>query len=258
MPAAGLARSPASVSRSVSRSAGVGVALCVSVAWIMWGPVRETAAVASSEATRASYYAPVERFLASHGGGVERVEVPLTRSHWEAALLAPSVSLARGWEKQLEERYDSVLLSPGLTASAYRRWLEEQAVAYVALPDVPLDSSSAREGTLIRGGLAYLRPVFASRHWRVYAVRDATPLLAGPGRLTALGSDTFALDAKTPGTLLARIHYTRYFTVTSGEGCVTSAPGGWTYVRARAPGPIVVAARFSLSRALALGGSCTG
>ena len=44
---------------------------------------------------------------------LERVEVPLTRSHWEAALLAPRVSLARGWEKQLDERYDSVLLGPG-------------------------------------------------------------------------------------------------------------------------------------------------
>jgi hypothetical protein len=256
MAASGSARRSASGSMSASRSAAVGVALCVSAAWIVWGPVRETTAVAGSEATQASYYTPVERFLASHGAGVERVEVPLTRSHWEAALLAPSMSLARGWEKQLEERYDSVLLAPGLTASAYRDWLHEQAVAYVALPDVPLDPSSAREGTLIRRGLPYLKQVFASRHWRVYAVRDATPLLQGPGRLTALGSDTFALDARVAGTLLARIHYTRYFTVAAGDACVASAPGGWTYVRARAPGEIMVAARFSLSRALGLGGSC--
>jgi hypothetical protein len=238
------------------RSATVGVALCAIVVWIVWGPVRETTAVAGSEATRASYYAPVRRYLLSRGAGLQRVEVPLTRSHWEAALLAPSVSLARGWEKQLEERYDSPLLASGLTASSYRKWLAEQAVAYVALPDAPADPSSAREGALIRGGLPYLRLVFASRHWRVYAVRDATPLLEGPGRLTALGSDTFALQARAAGTLLARIHYTRYDTVVSGRGCVASAPGGWTYVRARASGEIVVAARFSLGRALGLGGSC--
>ncbi len=42
-----------------------------------------------------------------------RVEVPLTRSHWEAALLAPRVSLARGWEKQLDSRFDRVLLDAG-------------------------------------------------------------------------------------------------------------------------------------------------
>ncbi|HWY19324.1 MAG TPA: hypothetical protein VNY27_11515 [Solirubrobacteraceae bacterium] len=234
----------------------VGVAVCVASIWIVWGPVRETRAVAGSAATQASYYAPVERYLAEHGAGLERVEVPLTRSHWEAAMLAPSVSLARGWEKQLDERYDAALLGAGLTAAGYRAWLKRQAVAYVALPDVPLDSSSAREGQLIRGGLEYLRPVWASRHWRVYAVSDATPLLEGPGRLTALGGDTFALYADAPGRLLARVHYTRYDTVVAGHGCVASAPGGWTYVQARAPGEIVVGARFSLSRALGLDGAC--
>ncbi|MGO9247586.1 MAG: hypothetical protein ACLQQB_05040 [Solirubrobacteraceae bacterium] len=245
-------------SRRRGRSVVVGAAVWVSVVWIVWGPVRETTAVAGSPATQAAYYTPVERYLLSHGASTQRVEVPLTRSHWEAVELAPSVSLARGWEKQLEERYDSVLLKAGLTASSYRAWLDEQAVAYVALPDVPLDSSSAQEGRLIRRGLAYLRLVFASRHWRVYAVRDATPLLSGPGRLTALGSESFALKASAAGTLLARVHYTRYDTVVSGRACVTSAPGGWTYVHARAPGKIVVAAQFSVGRALGLGVACTG
>ena len=162
MPASRSARKSASGSMSASRAV-VGVALCAIVVWILWGPVRETAAVAGSQATQVSYYAPVERYLLSHGASIQRVEVPLTRSHWEAALLAPNVSLARGWEKQLEERYDSVLLKAGLTASAYRAWLDEQAVSYVALPDVPLDPSSAQEGRLIRRGLPYLRLVFAEQ-----------------------------------------------------------------------------------------------
>ena len=233
-----------------------GVAVCLIALWTVWGPVRETAAEAGSPGTQASYYVPLERFLSSHGGTLERVEVPLTRSHWEAALLAPSVSLARGWEKQLEERYNHVLLVPGPTASSYEHWLREQAVAYVALPDVPLDPSSAREGTLIRDGLPFLRPVLTTTHWRVYQVLGATPLLEGPGRLVALGHTTFALDARARGTLLARIHYTRYFTVTAGDACVASAPGGWTYVRARAPGRIVVQAQFSLGRALGLEAAC--
>jgi hypothetical protein len=232
------------------------VAVCVASIWIVWGPVRETRAVAGSAATQASYYAPVERYLAEHGAGLERVEVPLTRSHWEAAMLAPSVSLARGWEKQLDERYDSTLLGSGLTAERYRAWLKREAVAYVALPDVPLDPSSAREGQLIRGGLPYLKPVWANGHWRVFRFSEATPLLEGTGRVTALGSDTFALYADAVGRLLVRVHYTRYDTVASGRGCVASAPGGWTYVQARAPGEIVVDARFSLSRALGLGGEC--
>ena len=113
-------------------------------------------------------------------------------------------------------------------------------MAYVALPDVPLDPSSAREGELIRGGLPYLGPVLANGHWRVYAVRDATPLLEGPGRVTALGSEAFALYAEAPGRLLARVHYTRYDTVVAGSGCVASAPGGWTYVHGSRRGPLVV------------------
>jgi hypothetical protein len=234
----------------------VGVAVCVAMAWTVWGPVRETRAVAGSPATRASYYAPVERYLAAHGAGAQRVEVPLTRSHWEAAMLAPSVSLARGWEKQLEERYDSVLLSEGLTAERYRAWLKREAVAYVALADVPPDPSSAREGALIREGQPYLKLVWVSRHWRVYRVSEATPLLEGAGRLRMLGSDTFALYANAPGRLLARVHYSRYDTVVLGRGCVGSAPGGWTYVQARARGEIVVGARFSLGRALGLDGEC--
>jgi hypothetical protein len=233
------------------------LALCVAAVWVVWGPVRETRAVAGSEATSASYYAPVKRFLAQQGGGPVRVEVPLTRSHWEAALLAPSVSLARGWEKQMETRYDGVLLAGGLTAASYERWLHEQAVTYVALPDVPLDPSSAQEGRLIRAGVPYLREVFASAHWRIYRVAQATPLASGPGRLTSLGHDSFTLSASRAGRFVVRVHFTRYWTLTRGSGCVAPAAGGWTAVSVRGAGAAVVTASFSLGRALSSGGSCS-
>jgi hypothetical protein len=243
----------------LGRAGPVGaLALAAAAAWVLWGPVRETRAVAGSEATSAAYYAPVKRFLAARRGGPVRVEVPLTRSHWEAALLAPSVSLARGWEKQMETRYDDVLLSSGLTASSYERWLHEQAVSYVALPDVPLDSSSAQEGRLIRGGVPYLREVFTSAHWRVYRVLDATPLASGPGRLTSLGHDSFTLSARTAGRFVVRVHFTRYWTLTRGSGCVARAPRGWTAVNVRSRGTVAVTASFSLSRAFSAGGSCAG
>jgi hypothetical protein len=231
------------------------IALCAAALWTLWGPVRETRAVADSAATSASYYVPVERFLARTDAPV-RIEVPLTRSHWEAALLAPSVSLALGWDKQLEDKYDRVLLSSTLNAASYHRWLLAQAVSYVALPDVALDPPSAREGRLIRGGLPYLKEVFSSAHWRIYAVQSPTPLVSGPGTLTALGHDSFSLRAARAGDLVVRVHYTRYWTLTSGHGCVARAPGGWTRVSVTAPGRVVVAARFSLARAVGSVGSC--
>ena len=232
------------------------VALAAWALWAGWGPVRETLAVAGEAATSAAYYAPVERFLDSRGGAPVRVEVPLTRSHWEAAELAPRVSLARGWEKQLDTRFNSVLLDPRLTAAAYERWLRAQAVSYVALPDAKLDPSSAREGALIRAGLGYLHEVFSSRHWRIYAVRAPTPLLSGAARLTSLGHDSFALSAPAPAVVLVRVHYTRYWSVEHGSGCVGRGPGGWTRVVVRAAGVLRVRASFSLARAVGLGGAC--
>jgi hypothetical protein len=232
------------------------VALAAIAVWVMWGPVRETAAVDGSPATSASYYAPVERFLAGLHGGPVRVEVPLTRTHWEAALLAPKVSLARGWEKQLDERYDSVLLGGGLSAAAYRRWLQREAISYVALPDVALDPSSAAEGRLIRRGLPYLRLAMASRHWRIYAVSEAQPLLSGPGTLVALGHDGFSLHADAAGTFLLRVHDTRYWTLSAGHGCVGGGPEGFTQLRITAPGTVTVRARFTLGRAFGSGAAC--
>jgi hypothetical protein len=245
-----------------SRRLLAAAALAGIAVWTVWGPVRETAAVAGSPATSAAYYAPVARFVA----GIEappaqpvRVEVPLTRGHWEAAWLAPHVALARGWEKQLDERYDGVLLAHTLSAAVYRRWLDAQAVQYVALPDAPLDPSSAAEGRLIEGGLPYLREVARLRHWRIYAVLGATPLASGPGALTAVGHDWFTLHARAPGRFTVRVRYTRYFTVTAGAACVRAGPAGWTEVSAARAGTVTVRASFSLSRALGLAGpACRG
>jgi hypothetical protein len=247
----------AAVRSSRRRFSGVAVVALVGIGlWTVWGPVRETEAVAGNLSTNASYYLPVERFMAAHGGSTVRAEVPFTRGHWEAAWLAPKVSLARGWEKQLDERYDGVLLGKDLTAVAYHRWLDEAAVRYVALPDAPLDPSSAGEGRLIEAGLPYLREVKRTRHWRIYEVRHATPLAQGPGVLTAVGHDWFSLRART-GRFLVRVRYTRYFTVTAGAACVGEAPGGWTEVSASRAGAVTVTARFSLGRALGLAGrSC--
>jgi hypothetical protein len=98
--------------------------------------------------------------------------------------------------------------------------------------------------------------VFSSRHWRIYAVASPTPIASGPGTLTSLGHDSFALDARSRGSFLVRVHYTRYWTLAHGAGCVASAPGGWTRVLASQPGRLIVQARFSLARAFGETGSC--
>jgi hypothetical protein len=225
------------------------------VVWTAWGPVRESAGIASDPSTRAAYYVPLERFLDAHGGSLARVEVPFTHSHWEAALLASRFSLARGWERQLDTKYDPIFFKEDLTAAAYHTWLANNAVSYVALPDVRLDGSSDEETALIRAGVPYLREVFSSKHWRVFAVLASKPLASAPGRLTKLGHDSFSLRFSAPGESLVRVHYTRYWTVAEGHACLF-AHDGWTAVNVKTPGVVRVAARFSPARAFGLAGAC--
>jgi hypothetical protein len=146
--------------------------------WQLVTPVRDLSSIAGDPSVNASYYAPVlselRRLLADRpiGGEPAIVEVPLTKAHWEAAYLAghEGISLARGWERQLDTRYAALFYRPSLTASAYRAWLAENKVEYVALPDAPLDKAGSAEGALIAGGLPYLQELWRSEHWRVYRV----------------------------------------------------------------------------------------
>ncbi|HEY5286959.1 MAG TPA: hypothetical protein VIJ50_07625 [Solirubrobacteraceae bacterium] len=226
------------------------------VVWTVWGPVRESAEVVGDPSTSAAYYVPLERFLDDHGGSLVRVEVPFTHSHWEADYLARRFSLARGWERQLDTKYDPLFFGGPLTASAYGAWLTGLAVSYVALPDVRLDGSSDEEAALIRKGLPYLREVFASRHWRVFEVLKPTPIASAPAVLSGLDHDSFTLRFATAGTSLVRLHYTRYWAFARGHGCIAPARGGWTNVSVKFPGVVRVQARFSLGRALWSAGSC--
>lgn len=139
--------------------------------WQLVTPMRDAASIGGDPSVHSSYYAPLLAELrALDRGRPTIVEVPLTRAHWEAAYLAghERVSLARGWERQLDTRYASLFYRSTLTAPAYRRWLSANRVEYVALPSAPLDRAGRLEGKLIRRGVSYLRPIWYSRHWRLY------------------------------------------------------------------------------------------
>ena len=182
------------------------------------GPVRETRAVAGSEATSASYYAPVERFLASDAAGPVRIEVPLTRSHWEAALLAPSVSLARGWEKQLEEplrrgaagaRADVPRpTSAGCTSRRSPMWRFRMSAGSVQRPRGPAHprGPAVSAAGLQERALAHL----------CGALADAARLRAG--RADGARPRLLRAGRGAPGSFQVRVHFTRYWTLLRGHG----------------------------------------
>jgi hypothetical protein len=216
--------------------------------WQWLAPVREASKVVGDPSYKAAYYAPLIGFLERDAGGPARVEVPFTRAHWEAVHLAPYFPLARGWQTQLDVKYNALFYKHGaVTADGYRAWLEANAVAYVALPDGPLDPSGRAEAALVRGGLPYLEPVWGDAHWRVFRVRSPQPLVSGPARLETLTSDRIVLRARRAGTVLVRVRWTPYWQVMTG-GCVARSPDGWTRVDLPRAGRAEVGLRFSLSR----------
>ncbi len=229
--------------------------------WQWWAPVRETVKGAVDPSAQVAYFAPLLTFLEDRADASPvRVEVPFTRLHWEAVHVARVTSLARGWETQLDVKYNALFragAAPRLTAARYDAWLRREGVHYVALPDVPLDPTGRAEARLIRAGLPFLRPVFHDRHWSVYEVAHTPGLTNGAGRLTRIGPQSFTLRARRPGFTFVRVRHTPYWRIALGSGCVSRAIGGWTLVRSTRPGTITVDAAFDPRRVLQRDMSCS-
>jgi hypothetical protein len=241
--------------------------------WQANAPVADFLSAGSDPAVRSSYFTPLVGELRALGVNSAtqpaRIEIVATRDHWEARWAAPHVMLARGWERQLD-RYRNALFyqsSPPLTAQRYHAWLLEQSVSYVALPDAPPDYSAKAEARLLSGAHSgrasgtehpppYLSEVWRSPHWRLFRVSDPSPLATPPSMLTRLGSGSFSLRVPLAGTYTVRVHFTPYWTLADGRGCVERAPGDWTRVHARRAGSLRVVIDFSLGRILSDGPRC--
>jgi hypothetical protein len=186
-----------------------------------------------------------------------RVEIPFTRLHWEAARVAPSYPLARGWERQLDRKYNALFYHGELTPAKYRAWLDNLGVRYVALADVPLDHSARREAAMLKAGLPFLRPVWRSAHWRVWRVVGSRGIVEGATSAAVIDGDGIALTARAPGDILLRIRFSPYWKLVRGVGCVERSPQGWTRLVLRRSGRVLVEPRFAASRMLSDGPRCT-
>ena len=68
--------------------------------------------------------APLVDQLRADGADLGRVEVVPTRSHREAAALAPYVPLARGWNRQADVQRNPLFYDGQVTERTYRQWLQ--------------------------------------------------------------------------------------------------------------------------------------
>jgi hypothetical protein len=181
--------------------------------------------------------------------------VPFTRGHWEAVYLARRFALARGWERQLDRRLNPLFYGRRLDPSAYRRWLRVNAVRYVALPDATMDPAGRQEAALVAARPPFLKPVWRGAGWQLFRTRDPLPLGTGAAHRVQLGASHVRVGVDRRGAVLLRVHWTPYWRLVSGSGCVVQR-GPWTVLDARRPGTYVLAPRFSLAGLLQERGRC--
>jgi hypothetical protein len=226
-----------------------------------WSPVvRDLETVHAQPSVKEDYYAPVIDFLRGEMRDQQyRVEVVPVEHHWESAFMPRGLYIARGWERQLDRKLNEIFYEEEngpLTPQAYRHWLDDLAVGFVALPHSRLDYAGEAEKRVIRAGVPYLDPVFKSSDWTIYRVRDPEPLAIGAGDLAKLKPEGFVLDADSPGSILVRVRWTPYWSIARGTACVEESPTGFTRVTVPEPGRVRVGVDFAPWRAISGGQRC--
>lgn len=228
---------------------------------------------------------PLIHQLEARNAGLARVEVVPSRSHREAAALAPYANLARGWNRQADaERNQLFYGDDPLTPASYRAWLDRWAVHYVVLPTGKPDGAAVEEAALVAGGLGYLHQVWANASWRLYEVRSPTPLADPPAVVTRFDAAEVDLFMPRPGIVRVRIPDSPWLSLVDADGrpveppttlmpgappvnlngCLSEQPPSdnpeatgdddWTLLHAPRPGTYRIAAPYKLPR----GTTCPG
>ena len=217
------------------------ITLVVALLFWQWSPAVDAVVRSGRDpSTDAAYYQPLLRAVRTMAP-VGRLEIPLTLHHFEAAFVAPSVPIARGWERQADIATNPIFYEPGpLDPATYHRWLVDEGIELVALADAPLDASAEAEAALLRTEPAFLEPVWQGAHWRLWRVVGSEGLVDGPAALVTQTAETVVLDARSAGPVVVRVHASALWSV-DGPACIEPATtDGWVHLRASGPGRLVL------------------
>ena len=179
------------------------------------------------------FYAPLlQQLTALKAAGP--IEVVPTRRRGEAAFVAPVVAIAKGWSRQSDTGRHAIFYNGTLNADTYRRWLDDNAISYVAISQGPYDWSAPEEVNLVRHGLPYLKALWSNQNWTLYAVTNPTPVIAAPGRVVARDAVSLTVSLPDPGEYLVRLRWSRY--LTASIGCMRPTEDGWSVIVVEHPG----------------------
>ncbi len=191
----------------------------------------------------ADYYDPLVSYLDTLEQPL-RIEVVPTQTFAQADTLALRIDgIARGWLTQLDRELNPEFYTGRLDAETYHRWLLEHAVSIVALPLGRLRDMSLDEAAVIRSRPAYLREVWASDDWQVYAVTDASPLVDNGATVVDVQPDELTIAATRIGWTTLKFRYTDLYAVSQGVACIAPSDKGWIRIFVQEPGRV----RLSIS-----------
>jgi len=216
-------------------------------------------AEADSPSASAPYYAPLLTQLSQrldsgdHIG--QRVEVVEPQTKGAARYVGETTPVARGWERQADVVDNPIFYNEGaLDATSYRQWLDQLAVAYVAVPATKLDFASVDEAKLIATGLPYLHLVWSNPDWKLYRVADPAPLVRG-AQIISMSGNQLRMQVSHPGLVPIQIRWSNHLAVLDGtvpvslgvraRGCL-SQNGDWTMLHARRAGTFVLTSDFDV------------
>ena len=178
------------------------------------------------------FYAPLLNELAARRAAGP-IEVVPTQRRGEAAL----------WQRRFQSQglvaiqptpTERHLLRRTLNADTYGKWLDDNAISYVAISQGPYDWSAPDEVALVRHGLPYLQAVWWNQTWTLYAVRNPRPVISPPGQVIARDAVSLTVSLPEPGAYVVRVRWSRY--LTASNGCMRPTEDSWSTIVVEHPG----------------------
>nr|WP_172386705.1 hypothetical protein [Streptomyces sp. MNP-20] len=224
----------------VLRRVALVTALVASTAWVAQKTVDdlEVSTVVPAWATDThGVVSALQRLGADRG----RVEVVPARNHREATALAPYVNMARGWNRQLDIERGRLFYDGSFSATTYRAWLDKWAVGFVVLSSGRPDGPALDEAALVRSRPAWLEPVWKGRHWQVFRVRNAVPMVSAPASVVRSTSTDVVVRVPERGPVTVRIVYSPWL---RAEGACLAKEGDFTRLTVPAPGTYTISSGY--------------
>jgi hypothetical protein len=204
---------------------------------------------ASQPAASTTYYQPLTAEL-DHLPDIDdyRLEVVDDGTHTASYAVLDHATLARGFETQTDQLYNATIRDlTVLPADVYRRWLDHNAVGYVAVNRHP-PKATAESNLILDDRPSYLSPVWSNDDWAVFALSAPTPIVTLPATLTSIEQAKMTLAIPCTCSVTVRTRWSSLLTARREDQqpttvTVTSDKDGFAVVTTTQPGSYVLEGR---------------